>query len=98
MVFTLDQLDRVPQVRGMRAEPKYPPDLKRAGVEGEVQVFLVVETNGRVVEASIHKSSNPGFNQPAIDAVLRWRFEPGLVKGKPVAFKMIAPINFNINR
>ena len=42
----------------------------------------------------MQKSSHPAFEQPALQAVRRWRFEPGKRGGKPVSFKMRVPITF----
>lgn len=96
LVFTLEQLDRVPAAR-YRASPRYPEDLRRAGINGSVQVMLYVDPQGRVMNAEIFKSDNPGFNQAALDAAFKWRFEPGVRQGEAVSFKMLLPLNFTVN-
>jgi protein TonB len=42
----------------------------------------------------VQQSSDPAFEAPALQAVRRWRFEPGKRNGQSVAFKMRAPITF----
>lgn len=89
-------LDRVPAARA-QPSPIYPTEAKRIGISGEVIVDFVVGVAGEVTHVSIVQSTNPLFEGPARRAVERWRFEPGLRAGKPVAFRMRLPITFNIN-
>ena len=96
LVFSLEDLDRIPAVR-YEATPNYPPELKRSRIEGEIHLLLVVDASGRVAHAEVEYYSNPGFDEPAVRAAYRWRFEPGLRNGSPVSFRMRLPILFHIN-
>lgn len=73
--------------------PRYPEDAKRAGVQGVVQVEIVIDEGGRVRDARVVRSV-PMLDQAALDGVRRWRFEPTIVKGKPVAVRMVVMVNF----
>jgi TonB family protein len=55
--------------------PVYPSDMARAGVTGEARVRLTIDTDGRVKEASIVKSSLREFEGPVLDATRLWRFK-----------------------
>ncbi|HXA79864.1 MAG TPA: TonB family protein, partial [Opitutaceae bacterium] len=77
--------------------PVYPVAMRRAGMRGDVRVRFVLDTEGRVRNPFVISSTNPGFNQSAIDAVLKWRFEPGIKKGVPVNTRMEVPIVFQLN-
>lgn len=96
VVFSLDELDRYPTAR-YRAAPQYPIELRRAGVTGYVEVMMYVDPQGRVMNAEVYKTDNPAFNQAAIDAAHRWRFEPGVRKGEAVSFRILLPFVFEIN-
>ena len=64
--------------------PAYPTELRKARLEGMVIVDFVVDESGRVEEARVDRSSHPEFERPALEAIRRWRFRPGMREGKPV--------------
>jgi TonB family protein len=74
-------------------KPVYPADAKAAGVEGVVLLDITIGEDGGVEDASILKSI-PELDQAAIDAVLRWKFEPTLDNGTPVEVLLVVSINF----
>jgi TonB family protein len=44
------------------------------------------------------RSLNPSFDDAAVDAVERWRFEPGRIGDRPVSTHMRVPVIFEIER
>lgn len=88
------KLDRVPRAV-VQTSPTYPDTLRRDGIDGSVTVEFVVGIDGRVVKADAVKWSHREFVDPAVRAVLRWRFEPGTQGGRKVSFRMAIPIEFN---
>ena len=95
-VYNLRDIDQQPQVRGMRAPPIYPDELKQQGLSGQVTLVFVVDTNGDVRDVQVVESTNRQFDQPAIDAVQKWKFFPGKKGGKPVNVRLQVPIAFNL--
>jgi protein TonB len=91
-IFSLADLDQRPRVIFQRV-PNYPPELRRRN--GTVYIVFMVDTNGRVLNPKVEKSTDPAFERPALEAVKQWRFEAGTRNGEKVAFKMRAPITFN---
>ena len=89
-------LDNVPHAR-LQTAPVYPVDAKRAGLSGEVLVEFSVDETGVVFEPRVVRSSDRVFEESALRAVARWRFEPGKRSGRPVRFKMSVPIVFNLS-
>ncbi len=81
-----------------RVEPEYPDVARRAGLEGDVFVLLVVDENGNVISAQIVKSTNPIFNDAALKAVKQWKFKPGYQRDKPVKVRLMQPIHFRLTR
>jgi protein TonB len=90
-------LDRPPRIMA-QPSPDYPHALRQEGITGSVTVEFVVDTTGRVLSAEAVRSTHRGFVEPAVRAVLRWKFEPGKLNGRPVRFRMAVPIEFNGER
>jgi protein TonB len=78
-------------------KPVYPPALKSQGIEGRVLIRFDIDKQGNVVDATAKKSDHPAFAAYAVDAVRKWKFEPGMQNGEPVPFTMIAPIVFSLS-
>lgn len=90
----VESLDRAPRAVA-QPSPNYPDGLNREGINGTVVVEFVVDLTGRVVKADAVRWSRREFVEPAVRAVLRWRFEPGTINGRKVSFRMAVPIEFN---
>ncbi len=69
------------------SQPRYPPEMIRLGKEGVVIVEILVNPDGRVGEARIHKSSGfAAFDNATVDEARRkWRFKPATLDGVPRA-------------
>ena len=67
----------------IKAQPVYPAIAKQISASGEVQVSIVIDENGRVVEAKATKG-HPVLRSAAEEAARKWVFKPTLVDGKPV--------------
>lgn len=76
--------------------PEYPLEMSRAGVTGWVNVEFIIGSGGRVVSTKVLQSSHREFEIPALAAVAKWRFEPGLKAGKPVAARASQVLEFNL--
>lgn len=92
-IFALADLDQAPRPVFQPA-PEYPPALRRQKLDGTVYVLFMVDRAGRVESPLVQKSTNPAFEQAAVQAVRRWRFEPGKRNGEAVVFRMRVPITF----
>jgi protein TonB len=92
--FAIGDLDQKPRPI-FQTPPTYPAELRRKNREGTVYVLFIVDRSGRVLSASVEKSTDSAFERPAVEAVRQWRFEPGMKNGQPVPFKMKVPITFS---
>jgi RNA polymerase sigma factor (sigma-70 family) len=90
------QLDRFPQATA-RVAPKYPVELRKAGITGEVLVEFVVDASGAVTDAYAVTSTHEDFEAEAIAGVKQWKFAAGLKGGKPVNTRMQQKIAFSLN-
>lgn len=92
-IFALADLDQPPRATFQPA-PQYPAQLKKRKIQGTVYVLFIVDKDGRVRDPKVQKSDNPELDTHAMNAVKKWRFEPGKVAGKPVQFRMRVPMTF----
>jgi protein TonB len=77
------------------ARPEYPQNARDAKIQGVVILEIVIGENGAVIDTKILRSI-PELDQPAIDAVRQWIFEPTLLNGEPVEVEMTVTINFSL--
>lgn len=96
--FDLSQVDTQPQLVG-RVNPVYPYAARQKNLEGVVVVRFLVDVEGRVTKASVVEA-NPAqvFEQAALEAVSKWRFQPAQLDGERVATWMSVPIRFKMNQ
>jgi periplasmic protein TonB len=74
--------DAIPLVR---VSPDYPPAALARSLEGWVQVQFSVGATGLVQDAKVVNADPPGvFDQAALRAVARWRYNPMIEDGKAV--------------
>lgn len=73
-----------PAVVVYRVEPEYPRSALTARMSGTVVLKCIVDKSGNVRDAEVVTSSFGAFDGPALNALQRWRFSPGLFRGKPV--------------
>ncbi len=95
-LFNMADLDQKPRPV-FQPSPNLSPKLRRR-TPGTVYVIFIVDESGRVVQPRVQRSSDPIFERPALNAIKRWRFEPGKRGGEPVRFRMRVPITFPKSR
>jgi protein TonB len=95
-LFDLASLDKVPVPR-VPARLNYPPEMSRAGIEGEVLVGFIVDSEGNVRNPYVISSSHREFEAEALRTISRYKFKPGRKNGvdvstsnvhQPFVFKM----------
>lgn len=92
----VNQVDRQPVAR-FRAGPQYPFEMRRAGISGEVIVEFIVDSQGNAANARAVKSSQKEFETAAVEAVGKWKFNPGAKAGRTVNTVMQVPIVFTLD-
>ncbi|HEY6459665.1 MAG TPA: TonB family protein, partial [Polyangiaceae bacterium] len=85
-----------PPVLRSRAEATYPPDALRARVEGVVGLEVVVDEAGQVADAHVTAPAGHGFDEAALDAVRRFRFEPARKNGAPIRSSVQLSYEFHL--
>jgi len=76
-----------------KVEPSYPETARRGGLSGFIVLELLLDPDG-VPHAPTVVSMSPGCEElaaAAVEAVLRWRFEPATLDDRPV------PVFYRVN-
>ena len=80
------------------SQPEYPDLAKRAGIEGTVYVKILVNKEGKPVKAVVIKSDSEVFNQPAVNAAMKFVFTPAIQHKAPVMVWVVVPFRFKLNQ
>ena len=91
-LFDMSSLEEKPRVL-YRARPDVTREMRKR-MPCTVHIVMTVDAQGRVVDPRVHSSDDPLFDAAALQAIRRWRFEPGKRRGKPDAFRVRQPITF----
>jgi protein TonB len=91
--FSLGEIDQKPRAI-FQGQPMFPSEMRGKKVDGSATLIFVVGADGKVQSPKVAKSSHSAFEQPALDAVKQWKFEPGVKGGERVACRMRVTITF----
>jgi protein TonB len=89
-----DKID--PPIPVRTIAPEAPSGFARGGVPGLVTVGFTVDLKGSVQDAAVVKTTHEILNEPALNALKKWRFKPAQKEGQPVAMHVVMPIKFDI--
>jgi len=79
-----------------KVEPEYSEEARKAKFQGTVVLQVVVDENGRPRDLRVIRTLGLGLDEKAIEAVLKWRFRPGQLNGKPVPVQATIEVNFRL--
>ncbi|MEO5566403.1 MAG: TonB family protein [Luteimonas sp.] len=75
--------------------PAYPVAARKGGISGKVMLLVDIDEHGNFAKAVVEKSTPPGiFDSAALEAAAKWKFEPAVKDGKPVASRIRIPVEF----
>jgi protein TonB len=96
-VFESYELDQAPRPI-VKAPPAYPFRAREQGIEGVVQVKILVNADGSVGQVLIMEARpRDTFDDAVLAAVPNWRFEPGVIGGKRVTAWVVTALRFQLN-
>ncbi|HPF74800.1 MAG: TonB family protein [Lysobacteraceae bacterium] len=79
----------------VRTAPVYPPEARRARIEGDVVLNVLVDTDGSVLRAEVEESTPPGvFDQVSLDAVMQWKMPSVIDEANPKPTWIKTPLKF----
>jgi TonB family protein len=77
-------------------EPELSEASRKNAEQGNVNIALVVGSNGLPRDLKVICSSIPASNQNALNAVKEWTFAPATKDGKPVAAAIVVEVEFHL--
>lgn len=77
-----------------KVDPKYPPELIKDHVEGEVVLYAIIHKDGSVDSVQVVHSVDPELDKDAKEAFAHWKFRPGAREGVPVDLEAVVSIPF----
>jgi TonB family protein len=77
-------------------DPEYSDEARKAKFQGNVVLSLVVDPLGHVRDIHVARSLGMGLDEKALEAVRKWKFEPGMRDGYPVAVQVNVEVNFRL--
>jgi TonB family protein len=80
-----------------RAQPVYPAIYLKTGTQGDVFIEVIINKQGRIDEYRVIKSDGELFTDSAVNALEKFVYKPGTVKGEPVKFKIVERFRFKQN-
>ena len=79
--------------------PRYPPSARRSGIEGRVNLKVVITREGRPAQVQVHESSgSSALDNAAVEAVRNWQFVPARRGQEPIESSVIVPIVFKLEK
>lgn len=96
---SMSELETMPKFSSAPAAARliqrsYPDAMRRAGINGTVQLEFVVGASGKVEPGSVQviAASSPQLGEAAKEVAEKIEFTPGTIKGEPVRAKVLLPL------
>ncbi len=92
---SLDHVDPCQLIHSV--QPVYPDAAKKLGVEGDVELRLVVAADGTVGNISL-VSGAPSLASAAMDAARQFRYKPAMLNGQPIETVQTVDMSFKLKK
>lgn len=79
-----------------KVEPEYSEEARKAKFQGSVLLSIIVDASGKPRDVRVTRTCGLGLDEKAVEAVMKWRFRPGLKDGKPVPVVATVEVNFRL--
>jgi TonB family protein len=79
-----------------KVEPEYSEEARKAKFQGTVLLYIEVNDRGQPQNPRVMRALGMGLDEKAIEAVMKWRFQPGRKDGKPVTVAAQVEVNFRL--
>jgi len=77
--------------------PVYPAWAKRRGIQSRVRFSAILGKDGKLRDIKL-VSGDPALVKSATQAVLKWRYEPCLLNGKPTEVRIETVVDFGLKK
>ena len=76
--------------------PEFSDEARRSKYQGVCMIVVVVDAQGIPRNPVVVQPLGEGLDQKALEAILRYRFKPGMKDGHPVATRITIEVNFRL--
>ena len=80
----------------LKVDPKYIRTAMNEGIEGAVQLYAVIDTEGVVSAVRVMKSLDERLDESAVAALSQWKFHPATRSGIPVEVDAVVEVPFRL--
>ena len=77
-----------------KVDPRYPPELVKERIEGEVVLYAIIRKDGSIDSIQVMRGLDPQLDRNAMDALSRWQFGPGTLDGEAVDVEAVVRVPF----
>ncbi|HSY69789.1 MAG TPA: energy transducer TonB, partial [Edaphobacter sp.] len=77
-------------------DPEFSKEARDAKYQGTCVLKVAVGTDGLLTNIRVVKSLGKGLDEKAVEAVQKWKFEPGMKDGQPVAAEIAIEVDFHL--
>ncbi len=79
-----------------RTPVPFPRRAKEAGIDGVVELILLIDRKGNIAKIDFVKVPHTMFKKPILKVVKTWKFKPAMNKGVPVKMRVKQIFEFNL--
>ncbi len=94
-VFSMSSVTTHPQILS-RPVPGYTDEARRAQIEGQVKLSVVLRANGTISDIRVTKGLGYGLDQKAIEAARELRFVPAQKDGHTISVRVFLEFKFSL--
>ena len=80
-----------------KVSPVYPPDAKKARIQGKVLLKAVIGKDGHVEHLDV-VSGPSELQQSSVDAVRQWVYKPYLLNGDPIEVETTISVIYTLKK
>ncbi len=77
-------------------QPEYSEEARKAKYSGSVILSIIVDTEGHPRNIQVVQGLGMGLDEKAVEAVMKWRFKPGMRAGIAVSVIARVEVNFRL--
>ena len=77
-------------------DPEYSEQARKAGLQGSLELTLIVGADGLPHDVRVTKSLGMGLDENSLNAVRTWRFDPARKNGIPVSAQITVEVSFRL--
>jgi len=79
-----------------KVDPIFPEEARKEGISGVVVLSVRSDELGNIVAVKIVKSPHDLLSKASVEAVKQWKYEPMLIKGKPMPIIFTVTMTFKL--